>query len=72
MCPRCGSKNTTALTLHYPDGPMKAEKCQDCTYLDVKGPPTGISPLTASASQGGRKDPVSGRVLPMAEQTMVV
>ncbi len=72
MCPRCQSTNTKKTTLPYADGPMESEHCLDCGYLDVKAPPTYISPLSASATEGGRRDPVTGKVVPREQQTTIV
>jgi hypothetical protein len=51
---------------------MESEHCLDCGYLDVKAPPTYISPLSASATEGGRRDPVTGKVVPREQQTTIV
>jgi len=72
MCPRCGSNDTVKKTIYYADGPMESERCLDCAYLDVKRPPTYISPLTADAASGGRRDPRTGRVFPEQDQTEIV
>lgn len=71
-CPRCGSARLQSRPILYADGPVPANLCLECGYLDLQRLPTYISPsVTTKVDNASRRLP-AGNVLGIARQAGVI
>lgn len=71
-CPRCGSARVPSHPIVYADGPVPANICLECGYLDLQQLPTYISPKVTTKVDALTRRLPAGNVLDIARQAGVV
>ncbi|HEV7214718.1 MAG TPA: hypothetical protein VGP33_06300 [Chloroflexota bacterium] len=71
-CPRCGSTRLQNRPIIYADGPVPANLCLECGYLDLQRLPTYISPSVTTKVDSARRRLPTGNVLGIARQAGVI
>jgi hypothetical protein len=71
-CPRCGSTRVQARPIIYADGPVPANLCLECGYLDLQQLPTYISPRSTTKVDDYRRRLPDGTALGIARQAGVI
>ncbi|GEM_PF-3583295 len=72
ICPRCGSARVQSRPIVYADGPVPANLCLECGYLDLQQLPTYISPKVTTKVDGLTRRLPAGSILGIARQAGVV
>ena len=71
-CPRCGSRRVQPRPIVYADGPVPANLCLECGYLDLQQLPTYISPRSTTKVDEHHRRLPDGAALGIARQAGVI